>query len=57
MVYLPDKRLVAEMGSFRSTRVVRLRLAAALCRFDLAVSAISIRRRIASEREGLSFWW
>jgi hypothetical protein len=26
----------------------------ALCRFDLAVRAISIRRRIASEREGLS---
>jgi len=28
-----------------------------LCRFDLAVRAISIRRRIASEREGLSFCW
>jgi len=26
-----------------------------LCRFDLAARALSIRRRIASEREGLSF--
>jgi hypothetical protein len=26
-----------------------------LCRFDLALRAISIRRRIASERDGLSF--
>jgi hypothetical protein len=25
-----------------------------LCRFDLVVRAISIRRRIASEREGVS---
>ena len=27
-----------------------------LCRFDLAVRAISIRRRIASGRPGLSGW-
>jgi uncharacterized DUF497 family protein len=46
------------LGSFRKTRVAfvyfSLRL---LCRFDLAVRAISIRRRIASGRERLSFWW
>jgi hypothetical protein len=45
-----------KLGSFCDTCVAMvyfsLRL---LCRFDLAVKAISIRRRIAFEREGLSF--
>jgi hypothetical protein len=47
---------IQQLGSFRNTcgggRYFSPRLR---CRFNLAVRAISIRRRIASEREGLSF--
>jgi hypothetical protein len=55
-LYLRKRTSFGKLGSFCSTCIAfdyfspRL-----LCRFDLAVRAISISRRIASEREGLSF--
>jgi hypothetical protein len=46
-----------KLGSFCNTCVAVVYFSPRLlCRFDLVVRAISIRRRIASDREGLSFW-
>ena len=46
-----------KLGSFCNTCVTVVYFSPRLlCRFDLVVRAISIRRRIASDRVGLSLW-
>jgi hypothetical protein len=49
------RALPPNLGSFRTKDEIRRYLGRLVRRFELPASAISIRRRMASERDGLSF--